>query len=268
MTKEKAIELLQKQIDSVEQVKQQERFSQEFKKWRRDSEIIIEKIFGNQTRHLNDFKDISYRRLQRVGFDATAYEKEIADQKGFIGGMNTAKTILTSMRDELVEFSNIDNKGEVVEDNPLAKIEKICNRFHLVARQIRARHDNRQTIDIEDEYDVQDLLHAILKLEFDDIRPEECTPSYAGKSSRMDFLLKKENIIIEVKKTRKGLTEKEVGDQLLVDIQRYQQYPDCKCLVCFVYDPDGRISNPRGLENDLSKTVEDLRVITIIRPEL
>ena len=65
------------------------------------------------------------------------------------------------------------------------------------------------TLDVEDEYDVQDLLHALLRLYFKDIRPEEWTPGYAGTSSSMDFLLHPEEIVIEVKKTRKGLRANE-----------------------------------------------------------
>jgi len=74
-------------------------------------------------------------------------------------------------------------------------VRKICSRFHLVTKQLRDhRRENRNTIIIEDEYDVQDLLHALLKIFYDDIRPEEWTPSYAGGSSRMDFLIKNEKI--------------------------------------------------------------------------
>lgn len=79
-------------------------------------------------------------------------------------------------------------------------LERIFMRFYKIARQLRNRHDNRQTLSIEDEYDVQDLLHALLHLYFNDIRPEEWTPSYAGKSARVDFLLKNEKTVIEVKK--------------------------------------------------------------------
>ena len=79
-------------------------------------------------------------------------------------------------------------------------LERIFMRFYKIARQLRNRHGNRQTLSIEDEYDVQDLLHALLHLYFDDIRPEEWTPSYAGKSARVDFLLKNEKTVIEVKK--------------------------------------------------------------------
>lgn len=110
--------------------------------------------------------------------------------------------------------------------NPINPILTIFDRFHLVVRQLRNRHVTRTTLDVVDEYDVQDLLHSLLTVHFDDIRPEEWTPSYAGKSSRMDFLLKNYKIVIEVKKIRSGLTEKEVGTQLIEDIEHYSKHQD------------------------------------------
>nr|GFC70330.1 hypothetical protein [Tanacetum cinerariifolium] len=86
-----------------------------------------------------------------------------------------------------------------------------------------------------------------------DVRAEEWTPSYAGGSSRVDFLLKKERIIIEIKKTRPTLKAKHIGEQLIVDSQRYRAHPDCGRLLCFVYDPEGWVANPAGLENDLNR---------------
>jgi hypothetical protein len=263
MKQEKSVELIQKQIDLIDDIKSQERFSQSFKRWKRDTEIIIEKIFGNNTRHLTDFDNISYSLW---AFSTSTPEHKW--QKAFLDGMETAKSVLTSMREEIIQFSEEDDNAEkTVDKNSLALVEKICNRFHLIANQIRTRHESRPTIEIKDEYDVQDLLHAILKLEFDDVRPEEWTPSYAGKSARVDFLLKKEKIIIEVKKTRNGLAGKEVGDQLLIDIQRYQKHPDCKFLICFIYDPEGKIPNPKGIENDLSKTENGMKIVTLITPK-
>lgn len=148
----------------------------------------------------------------------------------------------------------------------VGRIRLICERFPKIARQLVERHDSRPTIIIEDEYDVQDLLHALLRLEFEDIRPEEQTPSYAGKSSRMDFLLKPERVVVEVKKTRKGLGGAEVGSQLIDDIGRYKSHPDCGTLVCFVYDPEMKIGNPRGLEGDLSRSTDGLAVVVIVSP--
>ena len=163
---------------------------------------------------------------------------------------------------------NIDaySDGNEKEDSLLI-IQKLLDRFHLVARQIRTRHKSRATLDIGDEYDVQDLLHALLRLYFDDIRPEEWTPSFAGSSSRMDFLLKTEKIVIEVKKKRDNLDAKKLGEELIDDIAKYQTHPDCKTLICFVYDPEAKLGNPEGIRNDLEKSSsEELKVIVYIKP--
>ena len=83
----------------------------------------------------------------------------------------------------------------------------------------------------------------------------------------MDFLLKNEKVVVETKMTRSGLGDKQVGEQLIVDVARYKEHPDCKMLICFVYDPEAHIRNPRGLEADLDKlSVPGLQVITIIAP--
>ena len=75
-------------------------------------------------------------------------------------------------------------------EQAVARLIRITSQFPVVTRQIQQRHDNRSTLEIRDEYDVQDLLHTLLRIDFDDVRAEEFTPSHAGKSSRMDFLLK------------------------------------------------------------------------------
>lgn len=121
---------------------------------------------------------------------------------------------------------------------------------------------------IVDEYDVQDLLHALLKIEFDDVRPEEWTPSYAGKSSRTDFLLKNEKIVVEAKKTKNTQSAKNIGDELIQDIARYREHPDCKILVCFIHDPEGQIQNPEGLRSDLEKQSNpQLTIRVVIEPK-
>lgn len=145
-------------------------------------------------------------------------------------------------------------------------IELLCNRFPVVVSQLRDRHGDRPTLDVSDEYDVQDLMHALLRIFFEDVRVEEWTPSYAGGSSRMDVLLAVEGIVVETKKTRPGLAARQLGSELIDDIARYRAHPNCKQLVCFVYDPEGRIANPRGLERDLSRQEEGFTVKVVIAP--
>jgi hypothetical protein len=94
-------------------------------------------------------------------------------------------------------------------------VTMLCRNFHFFAIQLLDRHGKRKTIQISDEYDVQDLMHVLFKLHFEDVRAEEVTPSVGGKSGRMDFLLKPEQVVIETKMTRKGLDQKEVSDELI-----------------------------------------------------
>ena len=264
LSKTDAIEKLQRQIDQVESVRYYNAdFSAEFKKWRRDTEVAIENIFGADTRHLKDFNDISYSFSMVL---SSTPDQRLQEQKRFLQGLDDAIHILSSMIEEIAEYWDQTATGSFEKDR-IACLERLCDRFHLVVRQMRSRHAGRTTLSVEDEYDVQDLLHCLLFVEFEDIRAEEWTPSYGGGSARVDFLLKRESIIVEVKKTRSSLGAREVGDQLLIDIGRYQCHPDCQTLVCFVYDPEGRIANPRGIEADLTRNVNHLDVHVFIRPK-
>lgn len=240
-SKADAVTRLQRQIDQIAVIRTKPEHSPEFKKWYRDTEIAIENIFGENTRHLKDFTDISFSLgcFSNLTPDSAFYQR-------FISGLDESGQIIASMIGEIKEYWD-ESPETAIKKDKLAALVEICDRFHLVVRQIRQRHDDRPSLEVEDEYDVQDLLHGLLHLEFDDIRAEEWTPSYAGGSSRMDFLLKDESIVVEVKKTRQKLSAREVGEQLLIDIGKYQGHPGCQTLVCFVYDPEGRIANPRGL---------------------
>lgn len=151
-------------------------------------------------------------------------------------------------------------KGETID-----AIEFLLNKIHEVALKLTQRHEKRPTLIISDEYDVQDLLFSLLWIYFEDVRLEEHTPSFAGGSARMDILVKDNNSVIEVKKTRKGLSDKELGKQLIEDIAFYKKHENCKKLYCFIYDPDFLIRNRKGLCSDIEST-NDLDVTVIINP--
>jgi len=145
-------------------------------------------------------------------------------------------------------------------------IIRLAERLHAVVRQLRERREGRPTLEVEDEYDVQDLFHALLAIYFDGIRKEEWAPTYAGGASRMDFLLPEIESVIEIKMTRPSLSTKQLGEQLIVDIAKYKKHPSCRTLFCVVYDPLARISNPRGVENDLSDENDQMTSRVMIVP--
>lgn len=155
----------------------------------------------------------------------------------------------------------------VITGAAISEVIALCRRFDLAVRHLAVRHAGRSGIAIEDEYDVQDVLHTLLSAHFEDVRPEEWTPSYAGKSARTDFLLKREKILVEAKKTRNSLKDKEIIQQLAVDIMQYRNHPDCKALVCLIYDPDRLLQNPSAIEADLSSDQDGLAVRVLVCPK-
>lgn len=134
---------------------------------------------------------------------------------------------------------------------PAQILEYLFLRFHSVAKQLQKRQRGREPFHMKDEYDVQDLLHGLLQIYFDDIRPEEYCPSYAGTSARIDFYLKTEKITIEAKMASKKHRKKQIARELILDKEYYRKKEGVQVLYCLVYDPDEIMTNPRGFERDL-----------------
>jgi len=221
------------------------------KQWREYNYELLSRIFST-SEHLSDYQ-LSQTRLDRV--EDRYYD---IDFKVIVARLH--KTV----EGQVECLESIINRLDLIPDSPAAKmavevaqgqaaIVRLAERFHRIVGQLQKRHNGRPTLDVNDEYDVQDLFHALLMLFFDDIRPEEWTPSYAGGASRIDFRLPELETVVEIKKTRPSLSTRELGDQLIVDIAKYKTHPNCRNIFCLVYDPDHIIKNPRGVENDLLK---------------
>jgi hypothetical protein len=182
-----------------------------------------------------------------------------------------AAVIATSLRaavEDVLESAHASRwKLTRTERDAAELVVHLCRRFPRYVRQLSERHGGRVALVIDDEYDVQDHLHALLRLHFDDVRGEEWTPSYGATRTRMDFLLKREQMVVETKMTRPGLDQRRVVDELIVDKEHYRQHPDCKTLVCFVYDPDQRLTNPDALERDLADDEARLMTRVVVAPD-
>jgi hypothetical protein len=145
-------------------------------------------------------------------------------------------------------------------------LRKIARRFPEVVAELANRRAPDLALVMEDEYDVQYLFQALLRLEFEDVRPEETMPSTAGGSGRADCLLKDRKIIIEFKMTRSGYDAVRLRKELADDFVIYGTHPDCERLFAFVYDPGRKIANRSGVEADLSKPRPPIKeVVTFIQ---
>jgi len=154
----------------------------------------------------------------------------------------------------------------VIELTPLARVRKLIHQLDSIVITL-TRPDNWTPRRFLNEYIVQDFLRALLVVHFDDVRLEEYTPSHAGRSARIDFLLRPEKIVLEIKMTREWLALEELRNQTIIDIEEYSKMTDCETLVCIVYDPHHRVSNPSGFESDLSGQRGRITVEVIVIPK-
>jgi hypothetical protein len=152
--------------------------------------------------------------------------------------------------------------------DPVEALRKICARFHLVARQLRLRRDGRPTLEVEDELDVQDLFGTLLKLDFDEValddgdgREKETGPIPCG------YRLHHGRVAVIARKTRPGITARELAEQVKGDSAYYSAQADCRLLLCFIYDPEGRIGNPRAFESDLTMVSDSYTLDVVVAPK-
>ncbi|MFX0098067.1 MAG: hypothetical protein ACFFCS_00690 [Candidatus Hodarchaeota archaeon] len=244
-----------------------EKFDELFNEVYAETEQVIKTLFSEREKD-----NFNQETVLQYFVDETPQE-EFKHQKDRLNAC-IAQIKAYIIRMELNSAISIEKKSiSGAENDSISKVILLCEKFESVVRQLipsRRRKEKgkpRPTIEMKDEYDAQDLFRALLSIFFDDIRPEEWNPSYAGSSSRMDFLLKNEKIVVEVKFTRETLKDKQVGEQLIIDITKYKQHAECKSMVCFIYDPNDFIDNPSTLENDLSKDWDGLPVKVIVSPK-
>jgi hypothetical protein len=147
--------------------------------------------------------------------------------------------------------------------DPLVALETMLRRLPRVVRQLRVRHGDRPPFRVEDERDLEDLLRALLPLQFDDVRPQGRTPMYAT-GTRTDFLLMPAAIALTVKRATPALREPQLAEQLRQDIAAYAGLRGIRMLISFIYDPEELLYQPRQRELAWSQAQDELDVRCII----
>lgn len=73
-----------------------------------------------------------------------------------------------------------DEKPKQKQPDFIFTLLRILRRFDILVRQFKHRYANREPIHVNDEYDVQYILHALLRGLFADVRPEEVSWEIIG----------------------------------------------------------------------------------------
>jgi predicted nucleotide-binding protein len=106
MNKEEAIAKLQRSIDAIGDLQKLPRKSVEFEKWRRDTEIAIERIFGSEVRNIQDFKSVRYQpsSVRMTDWRGRGGTPESTYQAAYIKGLDSARVVLQSMVEEISDY--------------------------------------------------------------------------------------------------------------------------------------------------------------------
>ena len=246
------IEKLQEIIDEIDVLieHQVQRGDSEFQQWHNKAKRFLFTQYGETS--------LEYKDFLRMDFMSLSLNPKLPDHKSIEECRKDLITVKGIFNNYLRDLRDRPSDLPSIAEDKHESICRILTHFRNVAVQLSRRHDGRETLRIQDEYDVQDLLRALLSLYYDDIRPEEPTPSHAGSSLRSDFLIPEIDAVIEVKKTRPSMTDKSLSEELIVDIEKYQAHPNCKKIYCFVYDPDMILRQPAAIKNDLEQKHQGL----------
>lgn len=144
------------------------------------------------------------------------------------------------------------------ESHAVSQVQRVLDRFGVVARHLDERGREKSPLRMKDEYDVQYLLHGLLGVHFDDIRAETSTDRHSSVNPRIDFLLEQHAIGIEVKRASDSMTPRRIRSELAEDKEQYRKDTDIETLFCFIYDPDRKFENPMEFEVDFASSTSNL----------
>jgi hypothetical protein len=133
----------------------------------------------------------------------------------------------------------------------LTLLERVLRRMPDAIRQLRDRHAGRSTLRVEDVYDLQDFLRAVLHLHFEDVRCERRTPRYSP-GVRTDFIVAPDRIAVCAKLIDAKEDVERLPREVYEDIGYYERQSDSGGVLLFIFDAEQHVHDARQLESSVS----------------
>jgi hypothetical protein len=124
---------------------------------------------------------------------------------------------------------------------------QLCERLPYAARVLAGRRKGKDPFEVSDEYDVQDLLHAIIRAYLKYAIDEEPLGKVGGaRSSRADLALPDLKTLVEVKYVRRPDDQQRIVEELAQDLILYSAWAPLESFVYLVYN-SGDLRDPEAL---------------------
>ncbi|HUV72065.1 MAG TPA: hypothetical protein VMW25_03580 [Clostridia bacterium] len=145
-------------------------------------------------------------------------------------------------------FQSKPQKENISIEPSAAIVERVCKRICYVANILGKRQrKGKKPFLVEDEYDVQDLLHATLRAFIKYSVQEDPLSKIAGRSSRADITIEDLGILIEVKYVRGPNDQRTIIEELSQDLLLYTKWEPLETLLFVVYNSND-LRDPESLE--------------------
>jgi len=141
-------------------------------------------------------------------------------------------------------------EGPAPAPDTLSEVLALLRRLPRAARQLRERHAGRPTLRVDDLHDVEDLLRAALHLQFDNVRRETRTPTYAS-DVRTDFVIGPGQVAVTAKLLTEN-AEPQIASEIHEDTLFYQRRPEVSALAVLVFDPEQFLRDRQRFESALA----------------
>lgn len=112
---------------------------------------------------------------------------------------------------------------------------------------------------IENEFDLQRLMLPVFSAYYPDARTETVQDS-GHHAVRKDIVIDSEETVIELKCTRKSMTERQLGEEIAADIIHYRYQK----LYFYVYDKAGIIHNPASFQGTYEKQTAEKKTVKMV----
>ena len=218
--------------------------------------------------------------------DYQQFQSAVASLRGYMKGLGIGAQEILALERIAYYPQNIYSDRETKENMEAAKhrvisyiedmlcdnekdgqILEILNNFYLFLENLIERKPHKRggiqqeqldTLKIKNEYDVQHLLYACIKLLYPMARAEVSEDTGYG-TVRTDIFLDAEHVI-EIKCTRENLKLKKLTEEIEADIIHYS----AKNIYFFLYDKEKIIENPMVFKKCYEEKIKEKNVHIII----
>ncbi len=159
-------------------------------------------------------------------------------QKDYRDGLKRTITELISVVQQLQLKLQHAGVTKMSASTEIQLVIQLCNRLSHSAKVLNRRRANKNPFEITDEYDVQDLLKAVLRAYFKYSVSEDPISKVAGVSSRADFAIEELGVIIEAKYVHNPGEQSRIVKEFAEDLLFYSKCPFLEHFVYLVYGAD------------------------------